>query len=92
MAKSKYAAQVRHAKHRCLERFDIQLTDHEYWKLCQQIRSGKSKILHKQSNRISVHLIKLRDQEVNVVYDKQRGTIVTFLPNGERYDDSDCYD
>lgn len=84
MAKTKEDCQVRHAKLRALERYDIRLTDHEYKNLCHMIQIGSSKIIEKQSNRATVHLIEWNNIKMKVVYDKERKTIVTFLPMEDR--------
>lgn len=49
------------------------------------IERGDGRHLHKQSNRVSHWLIKYREIETIVVYDKMRKMIVTFLEI-EKYD------
>lgn len=45
------------------------------------IRNGRSLIVEKQTNRVTVHDVTLADgKTVRVVYDKHRGELVTFLP------------
>ncbi|HLD91480.1 MAG TPA: hypothetical protein VI911_10830 [Patescibacteria group bacterium] len=77
---SKYKTQIRHAKQRALERFDLQLNNDDYQKICKIIQTGKSKIIDKQSNRVSIHEVTWASKTMTVVYDKSRNTIVSFLP------------
>lgn len=88
MAKTKEDCQIRHAKLRAMQRYGLRLTDHEYTNLCHMIRKGTGKIIFKQSNRVTVHKLEWKEIEMTVVYDKVRGTIVTFLPNADRFDES----
>ena len=90
MAKSKEAAQIRHAKMRAAERYDLNLSDGQYNNLCNIIRRGGSKIVFKQSNRVTIHKLEWDGKEMVVVYDKLRNTIVSFLPNMERYEEAEC--
>lgn len=84
---TKQNTQIRHAKMRALERFGFELNNHDYNYLCNEIKNGNSKILHKQSNRVTIHSIFWKSVEMTVVYDKLRNTIVSFLPNSERFED-----
>lgn len=81
---SKAASQFRHAISRAKERYGLTLNRDRYRQLCQQIQDGKGTCLGKQSNRLSVWSIVVEDTtgivRCNVVYDKQRHTICTFLP------------
>jgi hypothetical protein len=88
MAKTKEQCQIRHAKLRAHERYGLRLTDHEYTNICHSIRKGSGKIIFKQSNRVTIHKLIWKEIEMTVAYDKARGTIITFLPNSERFDES----
>lgn len=88
MAKTKEDCQIRHAKLRAMQRYDLQLTDHQYHNLCNMVRKGATKILFKQSNRVTIHKLEWNHITMTVVYDKIRNTIVSFLPNADRFDES----
>ena len=88
MAKTKEDCQIRHAKLRAAQRYDLQLTDHQYNNLCNMVRKGASEILFKQSNRVTIHKLEWNHITMTVVYDKIRNTIVSFLPNADRFDKS----
>jgi hypothetical protein len=76
---SKAQCQRYHAKKRALERFDISLTTADLDKVVQTIQEGNAAFITKQSHRISVFSILINEKKMNVVYDKVRKTIVTFL-------------
>ena len=60
-----------HAKRRALERFDIFLSDEEYRDLATSIRRGKAEFVKKQSNRVSLHRVRLSGgQDAIAVYRK----------------------
>lgn len=81
-ALSKQAAQFRHAVKRARERYGLELDRDQYMVLCQQIQDGVGEYLGRQSNRLTVWRIGYGGCSYNVVYDKQRHRIVTFLPPG----------
>ena len=83
MNKSK--SQIRHARMRALERFDVVLNDKDYEDLCRQIRKGLSKPVFKQSNRVSIHEVTFQGKIMVAVYDKERKTIASFLPDSSRF-------
>lgn len=82
---NKQKAQRRHARIRALERAGIELSDAKRAEIIGLIRSGKSTMVQKQSLRVSVHDVTLRDGggRVRVVYDRKRHELVTFLPPDE---------
>jgi hypothetical protein len=77
--KNKHLSQKKHAIRRCGERLGITLTDNEYDNLVKTIQEGNATHHSKQSNRVSRFIITLHGEEVIVVYDKHRKTIVTFM-------------
>ena len=85
MAKNaKGNAQRGHFKRRIFERYGIQVNDGEYDYLVSRIRKNDKSVvsfLMKQSNRISVHLVKYKESEIVIVYDKIRQTLCTCLPS-----------
>ena len=82
--KKKSDSQRKHAKLRALQRYDIDFTRTEHDALVRRIQNGEGQFVERQSHRISVFKIDVQGQTVKVVYDKQRKTIVTFLPLEER--------
>lgn len=44
------------------------------------IREGRSVVVRKQSNRITVHDVTLGSRTVRAVYDRRRHEVVTFIP------------
>lgn len=78
---NKAVCQRAHAKKRLAQRFDLQINRFQIRDLVAQIQQGKTRLLEKQSNRISVQLVIYSERKLAVVYDKERKTIVTFLPD-----------
>jgi hypothetical protein len=87
--RSKASAQYLHAKRRAAERYGVILDKDMYQQLCRDIQENRGECLGKQSNRLTVWRINViattdfGDQvptTAEVVYDKQRHRIVTFLP------------
>ncbi len=72
--------QKQHAIKRARERYDSELTESDYDKMVKTIREGRSKILFRESRRLTHHEV----DGMHVVYDSTRGTIVTFLPHKEK--------
>jgi len=68
-----------HSWRRALERYGLDLTDELRKEIIDQIRSGKSTAVEKQSERLSIHDVHVAGQRVRVAYDKSRGALVTFL-------------
>jgi hypothetical protein len=76
----KARAQTKHAKRRAFERYGVELNRHQLRELADLIRTGKAEFVEKQSHRVSVFRVPIGDTTARVVYDRQRKTIVTFLP------------
>jgi hypothetical protein len=70
-----------HSFRRALERYpELDLTDEVRAEIITAIREGKSSPVERQSNRVSVHDVTLKSGHVvRVVYDRQRGRLITFL-------------
>jgi hypothetical protein len=88
-ATDKALSQYRHAKQRAQERYGIILDENSYRSLCQNIQAGIGTCLGKQSLRLTVWQISAEAFSIekgrhpvlaNVVYDKVRHSICTFLP------------
>lgn len=69
-----------HASRRAMERYGIHLTDDVWRALVACITTGRSTLVERQSNRVVVHDVAYDGQRVRVVYDTERGQLVTFLP------------
>lgn len=87
MRQSKANSEIIHAKRRLYERYDIPLNTHQIKELARQIQNASRKgydkfvvFVDRQSLRITRWFIWPRERWVPVVFDKKRGTIVTFLP------------
>lgn len=78
--KTKTENQKRHAKRRALQRFGIELTDEKRQNILNQINSGKSRLVRRQSHRVAIHEVTLDGVLIHVVYDKHRKEVVTLLP------------
>jgi len=72
-----------HARRRASERYGLSLTDKLHAQIVKQIQTSKSKLIEKQSNRISIHDVTIGEDLVRVVYDRERKLIVTFLYKDE---------
>lgn len=68
-----------HFKSRMQTRFNISLSTKECKDIVLFIQSGKSDLIKKQSNRISIYAMNINDKLVHVVYDKKRKVVVTAL-------------
>lgn len=75
----KKLAQRFHAAERADSRFGIHYNRHVRREIIKQIQSQKATFIDKQSLRLSRWLVKVEDQDVVVVYDKNRKEVVTFL-------------
>lgn len=71
---------MQHVRKRALERFAIEITKDEVSQILKSIRTGKAKFLHRQSLVVTHWQVRLREQDVAVVYDKKRKMIRTVLP------------
>lgn len=75
----------RHAIKRAKERYELSLSSADIKDISSLIKSDdrdktKIKFLCKQSNRISHWKVFYKEQWILVVYDKNRNTVVSFLP------------
>lgn len=68
-----------HAKKRLKERFDLKYSNKVRQTLIKQIQNNNSVFLGRQSDRISIHLVKYGNQWLKCIYDRKRQEIVTFL-------------
>ena len=70
-----------HAKKRALERYDLELTRTDMEAMVKQIMDNEVDTFYRSStNRNTLHKVTWEGRTLIVVYDKDRKTIVTFLP------------
>ena len=69
----------KHVKKRLKQRYNLDLNRAQFSALEKQIGHG-SVFIALSSLRESLHIVKVGDIEIPVVYDKQRHTLVTALP------------
>lgn len=79
-SKGKRKAQLKHAKRRFADRFEISLNDNEYLQLVNKIQKGNAEFVERQSNRVTVWDVEHAEKTIRVVYDKRTKVIVTALP------------
>lgn len=70
----------KHVKRRIQERYDIILNDQQITDIENKIRSGKSYLVHAQSRKNRLHVVEFEQMILPVVYDSQRGCLVTVFP------------
>ena len=88
---SKLQAERLHAKRRAMERLGFNLNKAARKELINRIQLGKLKFLYRQSVRVTVWRDNINGEDIDVVYDKARHCIITFLfPEEESfYEDND---
>jgi hypothetical protein len=69
-----------HAKKRAEERYGLSLNKEARHEIVGKIQANEAEFVAKQSNNRSLWRVNYQDQPLNVVYDKQRGTMCTVLP------------
>ncbi len=77
-----------HAKRRATQRYGIKFNRESYNQIIDLIQSGKATTISRRSNRISEKVVTYNGQEIHLIYDSLRHTIVTFLPNTDNSMDS----
>jgi hypothetical protein len=76
----KQLAQRRHAKRRAQERFGLEVNHEQYRELVRQIQVGKAQFIERQFRSRTHWWVTIDGKQARVVYDKDRHTIITFLP------------
>ena len=66
-------------KIRALQRYRVELSDDDIDHMVSSIERGRSRMLERQSSRISVHTLDVKGVEMAVVYDNRRHIPVTVL-------------
>lgn len=90
MAVSKARNQRVHSKQRVMERYGIQLNHEDFKEIIRQIRNYESTPVDKRSNRISIHIVKVRGIELPVAYDRIRHTVASILPKHVLEEKANC--
>lgn len=80
---TKAEAQAIHARKRARERHGVELGADSLRKIVDVIQSSRSRLVERQSLRVSVHDVDLDGATYRVVYDRNRKQVVTFLPPGD---------
>lgn len=80
MAKDKKTGQYKHAKMRALQRYDLDLRNHDIDQIVRAIIDGKIISAKAQTNRVTIIDMMWTDVRIRVAYDKQRKSIASFLP------------
>lgn len=74
----------RHALKRAWDRFGLRERDVQV--VVEMVQQGRSTLVEKQSNRISIHQVEFNGQRMHVAYDKVHKAPVTFLyPDQQDY-------
>lgn len=69
-----------HARKRALERYNLEVDRKLLNWFAGQIKSNKAIFFRRKSNRVTNWIVKYNNENYLVSYDKQRKTIITFLP------------
>lgn len=69
-----------HAKKRALERYNLEVDRKLLNWFAEQIKNNKAIFFRRRSNRVTNWIVRYKEQDYLVSYDKQRKTIITFLP------------
>jgi len=69
-----------HANMRCSERYGVHLTNELHDTLVKAIQGGKATLQSRRSLRVAAYTVRLNGVAYNVVYDRNRKMLVTFLP------------
>ena len=77
--KDKAISMFKHSERRAWQRYGIVLTRHLHNRMCNEILSGRSIFLVKQSVSRSIHIVEVDDARYKVVYDNTRKALKTFL-------------
>jgi len=75
---SKTKAERIHARVRLAVRYGLESSALD--EAVKQIQGGRAHFIESQSHRVSVFDVELRGKQVRVVYDKERGQLITALP------------
>ena len=77
--RNKAKRQTSHFLRRVNQRFGLHLNEGDIRNIVHLIQSGQSEMIDKQSNRVAIHKLFYKGEEMSVAYDSQRATLVTAL-------------
>lgn len=77
---TKAKSQMIHTIRRCYQRHGIRLSRKKYKEIIEQIKGGEAELIEVQTNRVSIYKIHFKGEEVLVVYDSQRKSLASILP------------
>lgn len=83
--KSKKRNNYIHCKRRIRERHGITIDRNIYNRLCNQVKTGRSIFLGRQTTSRTVHQVKIAGKKIIVVYNTNVGNICTVLNPGRTY-------
>jgi len=83
--KSKQRNDFIHFRDRLEQRYKIKISRDDYRNLCNQVKSGRSIFLGRQTPGRTVHQVKLDRMRFIVVYNTNVGNITTVLYPGKTY-------
>ena len=86
---SKTQAETAHAKQRAAERLGVNLNKEARRTLIHAIQHGELHFVRRQSLRVSLFRCIINEQPIDLVYDRQRKRIITFLYPEEVDDNED---
>lgn len=69
-----------HSMQRAAQRYGVTLNGETRARIIAEIRGGRSRMVKRQSNRVTIHDLELDGKRLRVVYDRHRAELVTFLP------------
>jgi hypothetical protein len=78
---SKARLQKIHAKRSAFRCHGICLNSKNLKQITHSIRRGKSEFIEKRSNRVTEWKVVFRDITLRLLYDKNRGQVIKFLPH-----------
>ncbi len=79
MTESKTSSERKHAKLRAWQRLHLDLNKYLRRELIARIQAGRCRLVRRQSLRISVFRDVINGVATDIVYDRRRKAIVTFL-------------
>lgn len=77
--RSKALNQVRHARLRALQRYNVELMDSDIRTIVAMIQDGRARPIERQSRRLTMFCVRYRSVQMYPIFDRTRKTIVTFL-------------
>ena len=83
----KKRSMIRHAYHRLKQRYGLTMSRALHAEIVECIQKGNAEVLEKQSNRVSLFMVEVRNTEIKIVYDKIRKQVITVLPQDDPWEE-----